>query len=52
MSYAQLDHRTNQLAHHLRQLGAGRDVPIAVLMERSFDLIVAVMGECQLLASP
>ena len=44
MTYAELDQRTNQLAHHLQTLGVGRDVPVAVLMERSFDLVVAVMG--------
>ena len=44
MTYAQLDQKTNQLARYLQTLGAGRDIPVAVLMERSFDLIVAVMG--------
>ena len=52
LTYAQLDYRANQLAHHLRELGAGRDIPVAVLMERSFDLIVAVMGMCLLLGMP
>lgn len=45
MTYGQLDHRTNQLARYLHFLGAGRDIPVAVLMERSLDLIVAVMGK-------
>lgn len=44
MAYGQLDRRTNQLAWYLQSLGVGRDVPVAVLMERSLDLIVAVMG--------
>ena len=45
MTYAQLDQKTNQLARHLQVLGISRDVPVAVLMERSFDIIIAVMGE-------
>lgn len=45
MTYAQLDQKTNQLARHLRVLGVDRDVPVAVLMERSFDIIIAVMGK-------
>lgn len=44
MTYGQLDMQTNQLARYLQSLGVGRDVPVAVLMERSLDLIVAVMG--------
>lgn len=45
MTYAELDQKTNQLARHLRVLGVDRDVPVAVLMERSFDIIIAVMGK-------
>ena len=44
LTYGQLDRRTNQLACYLQSLGVGREVPVAVLMERSLDLIVAVMG--------
>ncbi|KAL0031995.1 hypothetical protein WJX79_011002 [Trebouxia sp. C0005] len=44
ITYSQLDQKTNRLAHYLQTLGAGRDIPVAVLMERSFDLIVAVMA--------
>lgn len=45
MTYALLDQKTNQLARHLQTLGVQRDVPVAVMMERSFDIIIAVMGE-------
>ena len=45
ITYSQLDQKTNRLARYLRTLGTGRDIPVAVLMERSFDLIVAVMGK-------
>ncbi len=47
MTFAEVNQRSNQLARHLRTLGVGRDVPVAILMERSFDLIIAMMGMLQ-----
>lgn len=44
MTYAMLDQKSNQLACHLQSLGVERDVPVAVLMERSFDIVIAIMG--------
>ncbi len=44
LSYRELDGRANQLAHRLRALGVGPDVPVAVAMERSPELIVAMLG--------
>ena len=44
LSYTQLDRRANQLAHHLCALGAGPDVPIALNLRRSADLLVALLG--------
>ena len=43
-SYSQLNRRANQLAHHLRALGVGPDVPVACCLERSFDLVVALLA--------
>lgn len=43
-SYQQLNERANQLAHYLRQLGVGPEVLVGVYMERSLDLVVALLG--------
>ncbi|MFD6926468.1 amino acid adenylation domain-containing protein, partial [Streptomyces sp. NPDC059944] len=44
LSYRELDERSNQLAHRLVGLGVGREAPVAVLMERSVDLVVALLA--------
>ena len=44
MTFADVNRRANQLARHLCNLGVTADVPVAVLMERSFELIIAMMG--------
>jgi amino acid adenylation domain-containing protein len=44
LSYRDLDERANRLAHRLRALGAGPEVPVAVLMERSADVVVALLA--------
>jgi amino acid adenylation domain-containing protein len=44
LTYAQLNLQANRLAHRLVNLGVGPDVVVAVCMERSFDLIVALLG--------
>jgi amino acid adenylation domain-containing protein/non-ribosomal peptide synthase protein (TIGR01720 family) len=44
LSFAQLDTRANQLAHHLRALGVGPDVPVALCFERGVDMVVALLG--------
>ncbi|GIG18200.1 hypothetical protein Cme02nite_65320 [Catellatospora methionotrophica] len=44
MTYRELDRRSNQLAHRLAELGAGHDRPVAVLMERTPDLVVALLA--------
>lgn len=44
MTFATVNSKANQLARHLCTLGVGRDMPVGVLMERSFDLIIAIIG--------
>lgn len=44
LTYAELDARANQLAHHLRALGAGPDVPVGLCVPRSSDMLVALLG--------
>jgi amino acid adenylation domain-containing protein/FkbM family methyltransferase len=44
LTYAELDDRANRLARRLRGDGVGPDDRVAILMERSLDLIVALMA--------
>ena len=44
MTYRELDQRANQLAHYLRAQGVSPDVLVGIFMERSPDLIVALLG--------
>ncbi|MFF5207150.1 amino acid adenylation domain-containing protein [Streptosporangium sp. NPDC000396] len=44
LTYRELDERANQLAHRLLGLGVRPEAPVAVLMERSADLVVAILG--------
>jgi amino acid adenylation domain-containing protein len=44
ITYVELDARANRLARLLRSHGVGPEVPVAVYMERSLHLPVAVLG--------
>jgi amino acid adenylation domain-containing protein len=44
LSYGELNARANQLAHHLRGLGVGPDVLVGLCLERSFEIIVGLLG--------
>lgn len=43
-TYAELNARANQLAHHLRSLGVGPDVLVAVCAERSRELVCGLLA--------
>jgi amino acid adenylation domain-containing protein len=44
VTYRALDRRANQLAQRLRRMGVGPEVLVAIALERSPDMVVAVMG--------
>lgn len=44
LTYHQLNTRANQLAHYLQNLGIGAEVPVAICVERSHELITGLLG--------
>ena len=44
MTYSRLQACTDQLAGHLRSVGAGPEVVLAVFMERSLDMVVGLLA--------
>ena len=44
MTYAELDHRANQMAHALRRRGVGPDVLVGLCVNRSAEMIVALLA--------
>jgi amino acid adenylation domain-containing protein len=44
LGYDALNRRANRLAHRLRALGVGPDIVVAVRMQRSVDLVVAILA--------
>ena len=44
LSYSELAGRVNRLARLLRSRGVGPDVPVAVCLERSVEMVVALLG--------
>jgi len=44
LTYGQLNKKANQLARHLKSLGVSSETIVGVLMERSCDLVVALLA--------
>ncbi|NTB04564.1 non-ribosomal peptide synthetase [Agrobacterium tumefaciens] len=44
VTYGDLNRRANQIAHHLRSLGAGPETVVAIALERGPDMIAAWLG--------
>src|SRR5215216_2868867 len=44
LTYEMLNHRANQLAHYLMQRGVGPEARVGLLLERSQDMIVSILG--------
>ena len=44
LTYRELNRRANQLANHLQHLGIGPESLVAVSMERSLEMVVALLG--------
>ena len=44
LTYRELNWRVNQLAHHLRRQGVRPETLIALFMERSSEIVIAILG--------
>ncbi len=44
LRYQELNQRANQLAHHLQALGVEPNVLVGLCVERSFDMVVGLLG--------
>ncbi len=44
LTYRELNQKANCLARHLQSLGVGADVCVGILLERSFEMVVGILG--------
>ena len=44
LTYHELNIRANRLAHRLRRLGVGPGTPVAICLERSFELVIGLLA--------
>jgi amino acid adenylation domain-containing protein/thioester reductase-like protein len=44
VTYRELNHRANQLAHYLRKLDVGTEVLVGICLKRSLDMVVGLLG--------
>src|ERR1035441_9659623 len=44
LTYRELNFRANRVAHHLRLLGVGPEILVGIYLERSADMVIAMLG--------
>src|SRR5437764_180172 len=44
LTYRELNERANQLAHYLRKCGVGPEIPVALYLERSLEMVVSILA--------
>jgi len=44
LTYRELDEKSNQLAHYLKEIGIGPDNLVAICLDRSIEMIIAMLG--------
>lgn len=44
LTYGELNERANQLGHYLRGLGVGPETLVGICVERSFEMVVGILG--------
>jgi len=44
LTYGELNRRANQLAHHLRSVGVGPEVLVAICLERSLEMVIGLLA--------
>lgn len=44
LTYRQLNHRVNQLAHYLQKHGVTKEILVAICLERSVDMVVGILA--------
>ncbi|MGW8957631.1 amino acid adenylation domain-containing protein [Paenibacillus sp. NPDC055715] len=44
LTYLELEQKSNQLAHYLRKKGIGPEQTVGMLLDRSFELVIGILG--------
>ncbi|MBN1684247.1 MAG: amino acid adenylation domain-containing protein [Gammaproteobacteria bacterium] len=44
LTYRELNEKSNQLAHYLKNLGVKPETPVAICVERSLEMIIGILG--------
>jgi len=44
LTYRELNHRANKIAHYLIHLGVGQDILVGICVERSLSMVVGILG--------